>query len=436
MTAPKVLIVSSRVPPSVGGASQSLLTLLRQFPRGSHAVLTTFTRLDAWDGITGAWLDCDYHFCDHPSLLVEELGSPAVGSRTLEQRETPAARMLLRLKERVAQTRVLGGLTLSGHMAAQVVRMWQRAIALRSEFQPTVVLGLSDSGLGMIAASAVSRALAVPLVYYILDVYRGNHFDWPLGLIARAVEKSLLTGARTVVLNNEGTRALYAARYPELADRLEILHNAVEPEPYAALRTPYAPRPRYSIVFSGKVYWAQERSLRNLLAAMSLLRDYPIDLRLYVLNPPAWLSAVVRLTPNVSLQAAPPDQMPDVQTGADILFLPLSWVNMGQDIIATATPAKLADYLLAGRPILIHAPPYAYVVKYARQEGFAEVVDAESPEALRDAIKRLLCDPDRARQVIDRALATAERDCSPPRNAAKLMRLLGFESSFQNGESM
>lgn len=424
MPEPKVLIVSSWAPPSPGGSPQSLYNLLRQFPPGSFAILTALAPIRARAGSVGSWLDCDYYFYDHATLQPDKQTDLEVRISDTKRDVKWAARAWTWL----IQSPRLAGLRLAIPIPSQVIRMTRKALALDHEFRPTVVLGLSDYGLGLIAAATISHILGIPLVYLILDIYKGNKLGWPLALIARLAEKPLLSRARIIAVNNEGTRDFYAARYPDLADRLAIVRNVVDSKPYAGLRTPYIPMAPYSIVFSGSIYWAQEQSIRNLLAAMLFLRDIPIQLRLYVVTPPRWLFSAIASLANVTLQSASADQMPAIQTKADILFLPLSWVDSGRDIIATATPGKLADYLQAGRPILVHAPPYAYISNYARQQGFAEVVDQDSPEALADGIRRILNNPVRSQAMVEQALITAERDCSPAQNSATLMTSLGFRS--------
>jgi len=59
--------------------------------------------------------------------------------------------------------------------------------------------------------------------------------------------------------------------------------------------------------------------------------------------------------------------MSEIQTQADILFLPLSWHTKSQKIIDTATPGKLTDYLISNRPILIYAPASTFLAQYAKK---------------------------------------------------------------------
>lgn len=87
---------------------------------------------------------------------------------------------------------------------------------------------------------------------------------------------------------------------------------------------------------------------------------------------------------------------------ADILFLPYSFRERSRHVVETAFPSKTADYLAAGRPILVVGPPYSTLVQYASEEGFAEVVTELNVDMLAQAIQRMLF-PDHAAMLAARA---------------------------------
>ncbi|OGB84882.1 hypothetical protein A2994_03650 [candidate division Kazan bacterium RIFCSPLOWO2_01_FULL_48_13] len=66
----------------------------------------------------------------------------------------------------------------------------------------------------------------------------------------------------------------------------------------------------------------------------------------------------------------------------------------------------MTDYLIAGRPILVHAPSNSYLVRYAKENNFAEIVDRENIADLQAAIRRLLADPAHAHQLMVNAQRT------------------------------
>ena len=84
----------------------------------------------------------------------------------------------------------------------------------------------------------------------------------------------------------------------------------------------------------------------------------------------------------------------------------LSWRTKSQAIIDTATPGKLTDYLIAGRPMLIHAPASTFLVKYAKENKFAAVADEENIEQLKEMIKLLIKDKALGKEMVKNAQQT------------------------------
>ena len=83
------------------------------------------------------------------------------------------------------------------------------------------------------------------------------------------------------------------------------------------------------------------------------------------------------------------EELESALTTADILFLPFSFREDERFATAQAFPSKTADYLKSGKPILIFAPAYSSLVKYAKQFGFAEIVDEPSEDKLAQSIARI-----------------------------------------------
>ena len=90
---------------------------------------------------------------------------------------------------------------------------------------------------------------------------------------------------------------------------------------------------------------------------------------------------------------APQSELSKILSEADILFLPYSFLQVALDAVENAFPSKIADYLAAGRPILVFGPKYSSLVRYAREQSFAEVVDEFSPTALARSIQKLTFSP-------------------------------------------
>jgi glycosyltransferase involved in cell wall biosynthesis len=285
------------------------------------------------------------------------------------------------------------------------------------------IIGISDFGPALISAYLISRCTRVPYVLYFFDIYLGNNLLLVNELLAKMFEPRMFRSASMVIVTNEGTERFYRKRYGD-GFKCAVIQNSVFPESYESKRTPYIPVEPYTIVFTGNVYWAQQRSLVNLIRAMDGLDDLHARLHLYVPIGHETLRQFVAGRANVHLTSAAQSEMPDVQCNATILFLPLSWHTRSPEVIATATPGKLADYMASGRPILIHAPRHAYVNEYARQHGFALSVDEENIEKLDQAVRKLICDIQYSRRLIENAKKTLYENHDATVNAQKLASIL------------
>lgn len=100
----------------------------------------------------------------------------------------------------------------------------------------------------------------------------------------------------------------------------------------------------------------------------------------------------------------PQSELQEALSGADILLLPFSFLESSREAVETAFPSKIADYLAAGKPILVFGPRYSSLVRYASEQRFAEVVDEFSAAALASGIQKILFSPLYKEKLSARAL--------------------------------
>ena len=107
------------------------------------------------------------------------------------------------------------------------------------------------------------------------------------------------------------------------------------------------------------------------------------------------------------------DLLPRLRQEADVLYVPMSFAAPDRDNMQMGFPSKLTDYTAAGLPLLICGPAYCSAVRWATENpGVAEVVTAETVQALDAAVARLL-DRDHRLTLARRAREVGERDFSP-----------------------
>jgi glycosyltransferase involved in cell wall biosynthesis len=163
------------------------------------------------------------------------------------------------------------------------------------------------------------------------------------------------------------------------------------------------------VVFTGAIYDAHYDGFRALLAA---LQGLPSRGRLHVYSPmPRSVLSERGLEEGVVFHGyVGAAEMPSVQQGADVLFLPLAFESPFPDVIRTSAPAKMAEYLAAARPLLVHAPPSSFVAEYVRRHECGVVVTEQGPAALRDALEAICRDPALRERLAANAWRRARED--------------------------
>src|SRR5680860_152173 len=417
----KSLIISSYAPPAIGGP-QNLYDLLRDFPKDSYCILTSFYNIDNVSAKTGTWLEGKYIFYDNPSTSGSLKTHPEI------IKELPSRLILNKLKHLVKRIWFLGALGGTFIMSSQIAMIICAGIKSIKKEKIEIMVGFSDYGPAMISTYFLHKITKKPYYIFLFDIYKNNLFPIFSGaLLANIFESKILKSTEKIIVTNEGTLNYYAKMYgEEIRKKIVVIHNSTFPEPYLKLHTNYNPKPPYTILYTGRIYWPQIRSLKNLIKAIEEIKDIDVKLEIYCPNPKDYLKKIgIIESEKVKISIAPPQKMPEIQTQADILFLPLSWHTKSQKIINTATPGKLTDYLISNRPILIHAPSSSFVTQYAKNNDFALVIDEENTEKLKFAMKTLLFDTIFAKRIIENAKATFFKNHDVNHNA------LTFQSPFK-----
>ena len=418
----KTLIISSWAPPMVGGP-QNLYNLFSQFSKDSYCILTSEKNIASTveSGVSGNWLPCQYFYYDNAGLLAaQKTPSPiqtaaqSIPKTSLKQRAT------LFISKIPFVGKVLHDYLGAIYFIRLLIRRTKQTII---DSRAENLMGISDAGPSLITVWLVSRITKIPYTIYLFDIYKGNLLPRPYKFFAKLLEKLVMTHASRVLVTNEGTEAYYKQQYGNNI-KTAVIYNSTFADQYEKVRTPYQPRSPYRIVFTGNVYWAQEQSVLNLVSAMELLTDIPVELHLYVPKPTEKLQSVVVNKANIKLLAANQSEMPKIQSDAALLFLPLAWNTESPDIIATATPGKFTDYLASGRPMLIHAPDYAYVSQYSKKHQIALVVDQNDTHLLADTIRKFLQKPEDGQRYIQNAIKIFNQNHDAVKNAEKLANIL------------
>lgn len=369
--------------------------LLKHFPAGSYAVMMEEPDKSSIRYVPTSKLDCKYFFV-RPLRLPGRLVSSRFGP------------ILSALWEFLTVPLIL----FKGLRVSRIYKM-------------DAMLVLPDSGGFELTGFLLHIITGIPIFVYFFDMYYApGRLDSVRLFVARILEKLLFLAASSVFVMSEPLQEHYQQKYgvqpvmlPHPVDL--TLYNNQKERLKEESKSHY-----YKIVFTGMIYQAQIDAIRNVAQAVNSLTEADVKLALYTPVSPNKLAGLGIDGPKVEYYFIPHHEIPGVQMSADILLLPLAFDAPYPDIIRTASPSKMPEYLAAGRPILVHAPSYSYISRYAREHGFGLVVDKPDINVLKEAIMRLLSDQKLRSRLVENARDTAKKNHDAEKVSKKLQLYL------------
>ncbi len=263
------------------------------------------------------------------------------------------------------------------------------------------------------AAYLASRALRLPLYFYMCDYYAFRELHDPARRrLSPRLERTVVTAAAGVACGNEMLRDALRGRYGIEA---AVIHHPCDLSLYEPRAVDDDPRREnlgaLRIVYTGTVYEAHLDAFENLFAALGRPQaDRRPELHVYTGQSVADLAVKGLRGSFTRHEHRSSRALGEAQQAADVLFLPLAFRSAYPEVIRTSAPMKFGEYLAAGSPILVHAPAGSFVAEYCRRHECGLVVDEPDPNRLAEAVSRLATDEELRRRLVANAGARAQEE--------------------------
>jgi glycosyltransferase involved in cell wall biosynthesis len=266
--------------------------------------------------------------------------------------------------------------------------------------RPDVIWSTYPIATAHVIGNALQRRSALPWIADFRDPmaqegYPANPRVWQS---FKRIEEQAVNHARFSVFTSPGAARTYRDRYPQSSNRITVIENGFDEESFAGLSNdPASRRPlnpgAITLLHSGIVY-PMERNPTHLFAAMRHLADAGIlhrgkfkirfraaghDPLLRALTVQNALEDFVELLPQVSYRAALEEMV-----RADGLLV-LQAANCNEQI-----PAKLYEYLRAGRPIIALTDPGGDTAGVLRDAGLENIARLDSTVEIADLLGRFV----------------------------------------------
>ncbi|MFN3789589.1 glycosyltransferase [Massilia sp.] len=374
-----------------------VLMVAFHFPpqRGSSGIQRTLRFTQHLPGFGWEPLVLSAHPRAHPETGQDQMGEIAPGTVVRRAFALDTARHL------AWRGKYLGWMALPDRWVSWVLGAVPAGLALVRRYRPEVIWSTYPIASAHLIGLALRRLTGLPWVADLRDPMLDD--SHPSGRLKRAatawIEAQTLKHCSRAVCTTPGAVRTYETRYPGLPPgRLCLIENGYDEQAFAAAQSEAAPRvPRGAgpliLLHSGIVY-PSERDPRPLFAALASLhasgRLSPANFRL-VLRAAVheeWLARLaaehgieelVEIAPPLPYRAALADML-----GAGALLV-LQAANCNAQV-----PAKLYEYLRAGRPILALTDADGDTARLLRQAGIDTIGPLDDTAGIADALERFL----------------------------------------------
>ncbi len=323
------------------------------------------------------------------------------------------------------------------YRAFKVAEQFQEAIAFARQFRPDVAYlrPMDKPSSYWWFCRDLCRLLGIPYVTHIMDDWparyaadtrSGTAPDVPAGLrgvlksarLRRSLGSMLNEAAANIAISPE-MAAAFAERY---ARPFEAFHNTIDVARWESLSgerpAGIAGRDRpFLIRYIGAVVPDKElQSFKEIALAAKILADEGRSIRFELHCGPAWNESVDRYLAGVPVVRRgaflPHTELPRALSEADLLVLPMNFDARSIRYVGYSMQTKGPEYMASGTPILVYGPPSNPNVRYARDAGWAEVIDHHDPTgaSIASRIRTLMDDPDSARSLADQARVVARKN--------------------------
>ncbi|MFL6660896.1 MAG: glycosyltransferase [Rhizobacter sp.] len=282
-----------------------------------------------------------------------------------------------------------------------------------------------------VIGAALHRRTGVPWVADFRDPmaqdgYPADPITWRM---FKDIEEGAVRDAARSVFTTPGAAQVYRERYPGVPhDRFAVIENGYDEESFAGTDGAAAApsHGRLTLVHSGVVY-PSERDPTQLMQALALLKsEGAIDagtfsLRFRASEHDTLLDELARthgVRDMIELERAVPyrDALAEMMRADGLVVMQASNCN-------AQIPAKIYEYLRAGRPMLGLTDPVGDTAQVLRRAGVSSIAPLDSAAGIAELLRRFLR-RDRDDGMTWVAGPDAVRDVSRKARAAELARLL------------
>lgn len=276
------------------------------------------------------------------------------------------------------------------------------ATRLVRRLRPSVIVGVYPEFEFLYIAQKVAASLKIPWVAYLLDAVSHCDSRTAFGWIHRRIKAATFREASCVNVISEGMANYYKQTE---GTQMRVLTHICPDLPVST----YLGTVENRAFMGGSIYSVNTHAAARIAKALSSLKA---QLVITTSGTDSQLASAGLCGPHIvrTFYATMQDYQIALSQSA-FLVLALDWpdeTRIGKEAMETIFPTRTMEYLISGRPILVHCPEHYFLAQFFRAHGCGVVVSDRSGDGLCRACGQMLSDKAVITQVVERARMTAK----------------------------
>lgn len=266
----------------------------------------------------------------------------------------------------------------------------------------------------------IAAKFNIPICYQTTDDWPSYTYNNPLmsWILNRSVAK-LVSIAKVRLAFGEKMRSIYEERYNVSFD---VTYHLDDTERFK-INISESNIDKIKIVYTGSLALKRYEAILDILSAIKNI-DLDIEIDIYTSGLPKDIPRLIMEAQEISIYALPKhSDLPKILSKATILFLPESF-TVPKSYIGCSISSKAHLYMMSNKPIIVYGPSYSGTVSYAKEKGWATVVDKKNINDLKASVLSTLFNEELIKKQRLSVLACIEENHNIRHGQRKFVKLL------------
>ncbi len=271
------------------------------------------------------------------------------------------------------------------------LQRWVRA------FAPDVCFSMLGTGTAACVTTRLARLVGAPIVPFFTDDWLSTLYGdlWARHWLRRSLRYWMGACLERAPLRFAASDEMAAEYRQRFGGRFEVVSNSISAADYPDQVPSPVTNPVLRFVYAGGLYLDRWQAIIEIGQALAALRAEGLNAELLVYTSPDNAQSYREALdfPPVRLMGwLPPEDLPRVLMASDINIHVESFTPSHSVYTRLSFSTKIPQLLMAGRCILAYGPAGLASIRHLTRAGAGIVVERQDPQALREALRRLLTD--------------------------------------------